>query len=135
MASLWKHPNSSFWTACFTNREGRQMKRSTKQADKRKALLIAVEYERLETLARKTGLSTRQMQKVLNDMLEKTNEESIATPTVEKYLSHWLKSIETKKSAGTYERYKHTIEIFLKSLGAVAKSPMTSISSSHIEKF
>lgn len=135
MASLWKHPNSSFWTACYTDRDGRQVKRSTKQADKKKALLIAVEYERLETVARKSGVNTRQMQKVLNDMLEKTNEETIKTPTAEKYLRDWLKTIEAKKSAGTYERYKHTVDLFLGSLGATAKSPITSISSSHIEDF
>lgn len=102
MASLWKHPNSRFWTACYTDRDGRQVKRSTKQTEKKKAMLIAVEYERLESLARKTGVSTRQMQKVLNDMLEKTNEETIVTPTTEKYLRDWLTGIETKKSAGTY---------------------------------
>ena len=135
MASLWKHPNSKFWTACYTDRDGRQVKRSTKQTDKKKAMLIAVEYERLETVARKSGVSTRQMQKVLNDMLEKTNEETIVTPTVEKYLCDWLKAIETKKSAGTYERYKHTVDLFLGSLGATARSPITSISSSHIEDF
>lgn len=135
MASLWKHPNSSYWTACYTDREGRQMKRSTKQSDKRKALLIAVELERVEAQARRSGVSTRQMQKVLNDMLEKTNEETIVTPSTEKYLGDWLKGIEQKNSEGTYERYKHTVDMFLKNIGSVAKSPVTSITSSHIEGF
>lgn len=135
MASLWKHPASSFWTACYTDREGRQMKRSTKHTDKRKAMLIAVEWERLETQARRSGVSTRQMQKVLNDMLEKTNEETIVTPTTEKYLREWLTAIETKNSKGTHERYKHTVDLFLKHIGSVARSPITSISSSHIESF
>ena len=135
MASLWKHPNSKFWTACYTDREGRQVKRSTKQTDKRKALLIAVEYERIESQSRNAGVSTRQMQRVLNDMLEKTNEEAIVTPTTEKYLRDWLTTIETKKSAGTFERYAHTIDLFLEHLGAFARSPITSISSSHIDGF
>lgn len=135
MASLWKHPNSTFWTACYTDRESRQMKRSTKQTDKRKALLIAVEWERIEEQACKSGVSTRQMQKVLNDLLEKTNEEAIVTPSTEKYLRDWLTSIETKNSKGTHERYKHTVDLFLKSIGSVARSPITSISSSHIESF
>lgn len=111
------------------------MKRSTKQTDKRKALLIAVEWERIEEQARKSGVSTRQMQKVLNDMLEKTNEETIVTPSTEKYLRDWLTGIEHKNSKGTYERYKHTVEMFLKHIGSVARSPVTSISSSHIESF
>jgi integrase len=135
MASLWKHPNSKFWTACYTDREGHQMKRSTKQTDKRKALLIAVEYERIETLSRTTGFSTRQMQKVLNDMLEKTNEEIMVTPSTEKYLRDWLTGIETKNSKGTYERYKHTVDLFLDHIKGVAKSPVTSVTSSHIENF
>jgi hypothetical protein len=59
MASLWKHPNSSFWTACYTDREGRQMKRSTRQTDKRKAMLIAVEYERVEAQARNAGVTIK----------------------------------------------------------------------------
>jgi hypothetical protein len=62
MASIWKHPNSIFRTACYTDREGRQTKRSTRQTDKRKALLIAVEFERIEAQARRSGVSTRQMQ-------------------------------------------------------------------------
>lgn len=135
MASLWKHPNSSCWSACYTDRDGRQLKRTTKQTDKRKALLIAVEWERVEAQARKSGVSTRQMQKVLNDMLEKTNEETIVTPTTGKYLRDWLTGIETKNSKGTYERYKHTVDLFLDHIKGVAKSPVTSITSSHIESF
>lgn len=135
MASLWKHPNSTFWTACYTDREGRQMKRTTKQTDKRKAMLIAVEWERVEEQARRSGISTRQMQKVLNDMLEKTNEEAIVTPSTEKYLRDWLTGVETKNSKGTYQRYKHAVEMFLKQIGSVARAPVTSVSSSHIENF
>ena len=58
MASVWKHKNSRFWSACYTDRDGRQMKRSTKQVDKKTAQLIAVEYERLETVARKSGINS-----------------------------------------------------------------------------
>lgn len=135
MASVWRHPNSNFWSACYTDKDGRRVKHSTKQTNRKKALLIAVEYERLESLARKNGVSTRQMQKVLNDLLERTNEEAIVTPSAEKYLRDWLASIETKKSSGTHERYKHTVDLFLKHIGGVARSPVTSINSSHIEGF
>ncbi len=135
MASIWRHPNSSFWSACYDDKDGRRIKRSTKQTDRKKALLIAVEWERVEIKARTTAVSTRQIQKVFNDLLEKTNEETIVTPSAEKYLRDWLTGIETKKSKGTFERYKHTVDLFLKNIGAVAKSPVTSISSSHIEGF
>jgi integrase len=68
-------------------------------------------------------------------MLEKTNEETIITPSTEKYLRDWLTGIETKNSHGTYERYKHTVDLFLDHIKGVARSPVTSISSSHIESF
>jgi hypothetical protein len=135
MPSLWRHPNSRFWTACYTDKDGRRVKKSTKQTERKKAMVIAVEWERVEARARKATVSTRQIQKVLNELLEKTNEETIVTPSTQKYLDDWLTSIETKKSGGTYERYKHTVELFLKHIGAAARSPVTSITSSHIENF
>jgi integrase len=135
MASLWRHPKSSFFTACYTDKDGRRVKRSTKQTDRKKAALIAVEWERVHVQARRAGVSTRQIQKVLNDLLEKTNEETIVTPSTEQYLREWLTGIETKNSAGTYERYKHTVDLFLDHLKGGSKSPVTSVTSSHIETF
>ena len=135
MASLWRHPKSSFFTACYTDKDGRRVKRSTKQTDRKKAALIAAEWERVHVQARRAGVSTRQIQKVLNDLLEKTNEETIVTPSTERYLREWLTGIETKKARGTYERYKHTVDLFLDHLKGGSKSPVTSVSSSHIESF
>ena len=136
MASVWRHPNSRFWSACYDDKDGRRIKRSTKQTDKKKALLIAVEWERVELKARTIAVSTRQIQKVFNDLLEKANEETIVTPSTEKYLQQdWLAGIETKKSKGTFERYEHTVDLFLKHIGTTAKSPVTSINSQHIEGF
>ena len=57
MASLWKHPKSRFWTACYTNSEGRQVKRSTKLTDRRKALKVAQEFEELERQAKEGGVT------------------------------------------------------------------------------
>jgi len=51
MASIWKHPNSRFLTACYTDKDGEQAKRSTKQTDRRKALAIALEFERVPVAA------------------------------------------------------------------------------------
>ena len=45
MASLWKHPNSPYWTACYTNSLGRQVKRSTKQRNSKLARKIAEAWE------------------------------------------------------------------------------------------
>ena len=60
MASLWKHPESKYWVACYTNRDGKQVKRSTKQTDRKKALTVAMELERVEQRVRQGTVSTLQ---------------------------------------------------------------------------
>jgi hypothetical protein len=46
VASVWKHPKSLYWTACFRDQNGRQRRISTKETDNKKALKIAEEFER-----------------------------------------------------------------------------------------
>ena len=53
MASIWKRPNSKFWSACYTDQDGKRIKHSTKQTQRRKALGVALELERVEQQARR----------------------------------------------------------------------------------
>lgn len=135
MASLWKHPESKYWVACYTDRDGKQVKRSTKQTKRKEALTIALELERVEQQARRGTVTTLQIQKVLNDLVEKTTGDTIMTPSVEKYFKDWLVGIKAKNSEATAERYRHTVDLFLKHLKDKAKLPMTAITSAHIEAF
>jgi hypothetical protein len=98
MASVTKHPKSRFWTACFSGRDGRQMKRSAKTTDRNAALEIALELERVERQAKAGALTTNQLRKVLNDVSEKVNGDTLATPPVEEYLADWLKSIAARNA-------------------------------------
>lgn len=52
MANLFKRPTSQFWFACYRNRHGRQIRKSTKSTDKTAALKMALEWERVENLAK-----------------------------------------------------------------------------------
>jgi hypothetical protein len=61
MASVVRRKNSRLLTACFTNRDGRQLKRSTKTTDQRQALEIGLELERVERQARPGVLTTTQL--------------------------------------------------------------------------
>lgn len=97
MASIWQHPNSKFWTACYTNKDGKQVKRSTKQTKRAKALAVALEFERVEQQARRGTVSTLQIQKVFNDLAEKTTGDSILTPSVAQYLKDWLAKHRSQK--------------------------------------
>lgn len=135
MASLWKHPNSKYWTACYTNRDGKQVKRSTKQTKRKDAWTLALEWERVEQQARRGAISTAQIQRVLNDLVEKTTGDTIITPSVEKYFKEWMTNVKAKSSKATAERYGHTVELFTKYLAEKVKLPMTAITSAHIEGF
>ena len=135
MASLTKHPKSQFWTACFSGRDGRQMKRSTKTTDRNAALEIALELERVERQARAGTVSTTQLRKVLNDVSEKITGDSLTTPTVEEYLNDWLKGIEARNSAATLERYANTVRLFLANSNGKAKRPVSSVGPKDVEDF
>jgi hypothetical protein len=71
MASIVKRKKSRFWTACYTSRDGRQLKKSTKTTDKNQAIQIAIEFERVERRATQGTITTNQIKKVLNDVSEK----------------------------------------------------------------
>jgi len=135
MASVWKHPNSKFWSACYDNKDGKRIKRSTKLTDRRQALAVALELERVEELARRGMLSTLQIQKLFNDVVEKATGDTILTPSVEDYLKEWITNVQAKNSEATAERYRHTVDIFLKYLEGKKRLPMTGITSAHIDGF
>src|SRR5687767_9795340 len=122
MASVTKDPRSpKFWIACYTSRDGRQVKRSTKTSDKRKALQIAVELEDVEQRARRTSLTTSQLQKILSDVSEKVTGDTLTAPTVEEYLADWLKGVAARNSPKTLERYQTTVDRFTEHLGQRSK--------------
>jgi integrase len=135
MASVVKRERSRFWTACFTDRDGRQLKRSTKTVNRRQALEIALELERVEHKARHGLLTTLQLKKVLNDVSEKITGDTLIAPSVENYLEDWLNSVSARNSAATLERYKNTKSLFVKCLGGRSQKPVTSLSPKDIEEF
>src|SRR4051794_24809306 len=101
MASLFKHPKSQFWSACYTDRHGKQLKRSTKSADKAHAMRIALELEQVEKQAAAGAVTTAQLRKVLNDVSERITGDSIAAPSIKTYLDGWLEGIAVRNAAGT----------------------------------
>src|SRR5881409_3207518 len=107
MASVVKRERSRYWTACFTNRDGRQLKRSTKTTDRNQALEIAIELERVERQAKQGALTTIQLRKVLNDVSEKVTGDNLIAPTVEVYLNDWLTGIGARNADATLERYRN----------------------------
>jgi integrase len=94
MASVWKHPNSPYWTACFTDLEGRRKKRSTKEKNRRKAEKLAEQYE--EAARKRRTFS--QVRTVLQDLHREITGEELKSVTVREHVKNWLteKKDETK---------------------------------------
>lgn len=135
MATVVRRADSRFWIACFTDRDGRQLKRSAKTTDRNQALRVAVDLERVEQQARAGSLTTTQLRKVLNDVAEKVNGDSLSVPSVIDYLSDWLEGVKAKRAAGTHERYANTARLFQAHLGPRAQKPITSVTPAEIEGF
>jgi integrase len=135
MASIVKRKQSPFWTACFTSRDGRQLKKSTKTTIRAHALQIALELERVETKARSGVLTTTQLRKVLNDVSECVTGDTLIASTVEEYLADWLKGIAARNSPATLERYENTVKLFVGTLNGKAKRPITAVTPKDIEDF
>ncbi len=126
---------SQFWIACYTDRHGRQLKRSTKTTDKAKALQIALEFERVEKMAQAGTLTASQVKKVLSEVSEKVIGDRIEIPTVEGYFKEWMVLVGRRTGAGTVERYQNTIDLFTQKLGLRAKQPVSTLTARHIEEF
>jgi len=135
MASVTKRKKSRFWTACYTDRDGRQLKRSSKTTDRNQALQLAIEWEEVERKARQGVLTTTQLKKVLNDVSEKITGDSLVAPTAKAYFEDWLKGIAARNAPTTHVRYEHCVKLFLDFLGGRAEKPVTTINAKDIEGF
>ena len=135
MASVVKRKNSRFWTACFTSRDGRQLKRSTKTTDKNQAIEIAIELERVERRARQGELTATQLKKVLNEVSEKVTGDTLIAPSTETYLNEWVEGVRARATPATAERYQHTVRLFVEHLGEKAQLPITLITPRDAEGF
>jgi len=137
MATLIKDSlaRSPFWYACYTTADGRQLKKSTKQRDRGKALEVALTLERAESAARAGTLTESRARELVSEVLERTTGESLTVTTVEGWLRDWLRGKELAKSAATHEKYSSTVETFITHLGPKGKINITAIAPRDLANF
>ena len=137
MASLWKHPNSPFWTACFTDETGRQVKRSTKLKDQRQAFKAAQAFEDAAKLARSAELTRSAATKVLNELMERTCGEGLDSRSTRKHFADYRASLEARGTReATLKRYAPIFNGFLAHLGdARANARIASVTAQELESF
>ena len=137
MATLVKDSRnrSPFWYACYLSADGRQLKKSTKQKERGKALEVALTLERAETAARIGTLTETRARQLLSEVLERTTGESLIVTTVETWLRDWLRGKELAKSTATHAKYSSTVEAFLAHLGPKAKQTLAAVAPRDLAAF
>lgn len=137
MATLTKDSRgrSPYWTACYTTADGRRLKKSTKERDKKKAQAIANAWEEAEDLARSGNLTELQFRRVLASTLERVTGKKFFDPTVREWLARWLANEEGTIERGTRKKYHQTVRLFLEHLGRRADHRLESVSSADVTSF
>jgi integrase len=120
MASLWKHPESKYWTACFRDSSGKQRRVSTKETDRKKALRIAEEYEK----GVRTKRTLRQTQRALFRLHEEISGEPVSQKSLRTYATEWLAAKAPEIDVRTYDSYSSGLTQLLGYLGPRADAPI-----------
>ena len=123
MASITRHPQSQFWTACFRDSDGRQRRISTKETDKKQAQRIAEEFEK----AVRTKRTVRQTQAVLDKLHEELTGEKISRLSLREFAAQWLYTKAAETAPATLVHYRGCVAKLLDFLGERADSPLTEI--------
>lgn len=128
MASLFKHPRSPFWSACFRLPDGTRTKRSTGAADRRTAQRIANELEDAARAASAGRFIETRARKAIADIFALANQDTLPNSTIKDYCESWLKRKELENNERTHERYTTAINHFLDFAGNKAARDMAHLS-------
>lgn len=130
MASLTKDGRgwSKYWICCYTAADGRQLKRSTRETDKRKARIICDAWEQAESLG-SAGLLTshEQLRIVLEQTYRRLTGKEVEHVTVSDWFNRWLKSEEGAVAPTTFQKYSSIIRAFSEFLGTRAHVALEAI--------
>jgi integrase len=133
MASLWRHPKSDFFVACFSVHVPagaiQRWKRSIKTTDRKSAQRIA---DVLEDAGRGTmseadinaftqkihdARTRNAAARVLGDVFRAVEGREIGAGSLRAFATSWVESVRGELAAQSYLRYRHAIEKFLEFLG------------------
>jgi integrase len=135
MASLRRYPNSRFWIACFTDASGRQIQRSTKETDKKRAMAIAQRFAEAARTARLGFLSEQQARKVIGDIYAISNRQPFPNETVRAFFARWIESKRSETQPKTYTRYAGIVSGFIQWLGPLADIGLQHLKSAEIVRY
>jgi integrase len=131
VASVWRHPQSRYWVACFRDASGRRRKISTKVTSRSAALKIAHEYEKASRL-KQTRAQTRLTIERLHAEL---SGESYCRVSLREHTAQWLASKIPEIAPSTQKFYRESTAKLISALGSVADQPMADIGKADLLRF
>lgn len=137
MASIHRKPRSPYWMMKFRCDDGRVVMRSTKQTDRKAAMQVALDSERMANLARHGELTQAVILKTAATMLERTTGERLNVASVQQFFDDYLKGKEaTGTAASTLNRYRPVLNGFVKSLPPARRNASVgSLTATEIERW
>jgi integrase len=131
VASLTKRATSRFWVACFTDRHGRRLKRSTATVDRKSAQKIADEYE---TAARRKRTAL-QVRRVITQLHHEITGDEVCQTSLRSFLDTWLERKAPEIAPSTECFYRNAASKFITFMGPMADADVTEITREHITRF
>jgi len=137
MATLTKDAlnRSPYWIACYTAADGRRLKKSTRETDRKRALEVALALEQAEGMARRGTLTANRVRQLLGEVLERTSGDELPAHTAESWLRGFVANKAVSTAASTLASYRNAIDGFLASLGRRAKLNIAAIAPADITRF
>lgn len=131
MASIWKHPRSRYFTACFRDQHGKQRRISTKETNRKRAQALADEFEKAARVKR----TLKQAQAVIDRLHEEISGESIVRTAFRKYLAEWIATKAPSSAPATMAFYQKSLGKFEEFLGARADERLPAIRKQDVVAF
>ena len=120
MASIWRHPRSRYFSACFRDHTGRQRRITTKETDRRKALKIAEAFEKASREQRTLAHARR----IIERLYEEISSNSVPNDTLRSFVGGWLNTKLPEVSERTFAFYSATSAKLIEFLGPRAEVPL-----------
>jgi len=131
MASLTKRATSVFWVACFTDANGRRLKRSTKTTDRKLAQKIADQFE-LATRSKRTAMQARNVIASLHREITGTD---LPETSTKDFIVQWLEERKPEVEASTLKFYRSALDRFQTMLAEKSQEPIAAVTKSDILAF
>jgi len=137
VASIHKDPRgkSPFWYAAYYGGDGSRKFKSTKTSNRKEALKICAEWSEASEKARARTLTTAQVRKVFNEILDNAGDDPLENFTVAEWMREWIAGKTASRGNKTGGRYGKPIEDFIEHMGTRADLPVRAVTTKDVRAF